>query len=400
MTGATILCAVLAGCAPGLSTESPTDSPTAPVATADPGKTEDWLAGSLVSDVVSGRSVTVNFSGDLLWHENLVLTAERDAEKTGNGNLDFFPQLADLQDYVSAADVAICHSEVPFAPEGGPYSYFPLFAAPSEVVDAIAEVGWDVCTTASNHSLDLGWEGLERTLDAFDAAGIATVGTFRTEADASQPFIFTAENGVKVGIVSHTASLNDMPVPDDKPWVVATMDAEAAVESARLAKEQGADVVIVHMHSGKEYSHVPSPKQTAFAETVTQSDDVDLIIGQHAHVVQPITQVNGTWVFYGSGNLMAASKPSRPYTYEGYLATVRFTENASGGFQVTDLEFVPTLITKFTETRSARVRIIPQSLAGDSASDAFREQMSTSAERTRGFVHSLGAEGLVEVGWP
>ena len=94
---------------------------------------------------------------------------------------DFFPQLASLQAYVTGADLGICHSEVPFAEKDGPFRNYPLFAAPQEIAPAIKQVGWDLCTTASNHTMDAGWEGLVRTIDVHRAAGILTAGSYATE---------------------------------------------------------------------------------------------------------------------------------------------------------------------------------------------------------------------------
>ena len=92
--------------------------------------------------------------------------------------------LAPVAPLIGAADLAICHLETPVAPPGGPYRGYPSFAVQPEIVDALAGAGYDVCSTASNHSLDDGTDGLVRTLDALDAAGIAHTGTYRTQAES------------------------------------------------------------------------------------------------------------------------------------------------------------------------------------------------------------------------
>lgn len=190
-------------------------------------------------DPTGPREFTVNVSGDLLWHDDLWASAELDAaagDSTEGGALDFGPQLASAKDYISTADLAICHSEVPFAEEGGPYGSYPTFSAPPQIAETLAETGFDVCTTASNHTLDAGWDGLVRTVDAHEAAGVETVGSYRSEQDSSAPFLRTVDTEagpVSVGIISQTFSLNGVPLPAGREWSVGMLDAGRAVEQAR-----------------------------------------------------------------------------------------------------------------------------------------------------------------------
>lgn len=266
-----------------------------------------------------------------------------------------------------------------------------MFAAPPAIAQALPEIGWDVCTTASNHSLDAGVAGLERTIEMHSAAGIQTAGTYVTEQARATPVVFTTEDGVRVGIVSATFGTNGIPLPEGKPWSVSLMDIDDVLEQAKRAK-QVSDVVVVHMHAGTEYSSEPDQQQIDFAEAMTQSPDVDLVVGQHAHVVQPITSMNGKWVAYGAGNLIAQSGPPMPVTYDGYLATFTFTEQ-DGEFVSTDAEFAPTFITKYRSATPARVLVISEALAAGRGDVA---ELQASAARTCETVLALGARGLKE----
>ena len=127
-------------------------------------------------------SVTVVMNGDLLWHNTLWYSAKEDAQRRGRGGYDFAPMLAGMKPVIASADMAICHEEVPFAKPGGPYRNYPIFAAPPQVVKAISAIGYDLCTTVSNHCVDQGFAGLTRTLDDLDQAKIKHVGTARTMA--------------------------------------------------------------------------------------------------------------------------------------------------------------------------------------------------------------------------
>lgn len=351
------------------------------------------------------REFTVNVSGDLLWHDDLWASAALDAASaghTGDGALDFGPQLASVRDYISSADLAVCHSEVPFAEEGGPYGSYPTFTAPPQIAETLAETGFDVCTTASNHTLDAGWDGLVRTLDVHEAAGIGTVGSYRSREEAEAPFLRTVETEagpVRVGIVSQTFSLNGMPLPAGREWSVGLLDAGRAVEQARQAREAGADVVLIHLHAGDEYRTEPNAEQLAFVEEVTASGEVDLVFGQHAHWVQPVDIVNGTWVAYGAGNLMAHHELGRPGTYEGAVFQFGFTEadddgQPTGDFEVTSAEYAPTLITPQQGDTPARLLLIP---AERQAHPELADAMDAASERVREAVHLHGVEGLTEL---
>ncbi|NHB85839.1 CapA family protein [Tessaracoccus sp. HDW20] len=206
-------------------------------------------------------------SGDLLWHNTLWQSAKID----GKGDMDFAPQLAGLRDYVSAADLGVCHSELPFAPEGGPYRNYPLFQVPQEIAPAIAATGFDLCTTASNHTMDAGWEGLVRTIEVHHANGILTSGSFASEEAASTPVIFTTDQGVRIAVISQTFGLNGLPKPKGRDWAVNLLDADHAIADAARARAAGADIVAVHMHAGVEYSSSLNAQQRDFAAAVTAS---------------------------------------------------------------------------------------------------------------------------------
>ncbi|NLT30302.1 MAG: CapA family protein, partial [Propionibacterium sp.] len=231
---------------------------------------------------------TVLLAGDLLWHNSLWFSAADDRARTGNGEeFDFLPMFEHIMPLLDEADLSVCHGEVPFAPESGPYTGYPLFAAPPEIAGQLAAMGWDMCTTSSNHSLDQGFDGLTHTLDVYREAGIPTTGTWATEEARNTPVIVTTDEGVKVSIVGGTYGTNGIPAPQGKEWSVAMLDAEDIIARAEAAREAGADIVIAHMHGGDEYVTQPNAQQTSVAEQIVASGTVDLVYGQHVHVVQP-----------------------------------------------------------------------------------------------------------------
>jgi Bacterial capsule synthesis protein PGA_cap len=290
------------------------------------------------------RTATILLGGDLLWHNTVWQSAAEDRARTGAaGRFDFDPMFAALRPLVEGADLAICHEEVPFAPAGGPLHSYPVFAAPHQIAPWIGSMGWDACTTASNHSLDAGVDGIVRTADLLARAGVAHIGTFRSAAERRDPVILTTPAGLRVGIVAATYGLNGYVLPAGQEWAVSELgDADGLLAQAHRARAAGADVVIAHVHWGTEYDHLPNAEQVALAEELAASPDVDLVVGEHAHVVQPITRVNGTWVVYGMGNMVAQSEVGRPEAYEGIAVRVEVTERPGRGWRVSGLSYLPT----------------------------------------------------------
>jgi len=285
------------------------------------------------------RRFSLVMGGDLLWHDTVWQSAAAEARHGESFDLD--PMFADVRPLIAGADLALCHEEVPFAAPGAPLQSYPVFAAPPEIAPWIASMGWDACTTASNHALDQGFDGLVRTASMLEAAGVAHVGTFRTARERRQPVVLTTTDGVRVGLVAGTYGLNGFPLPEGREWSVSMLDVPDLLRQARAARRAGAAVVVVHLHAGYEYDELPSPEQVSAVRRLTRSPDVDLVLGEHAHTVQPITRVNGKWVVYGMGNLVAQQEVTRPETYRGILVRFTFVARPDGSFAVRRAAYVP-----------------------------------------------------------
>ena len=333
-------------------------------------------------------------SGDLLWHNTVLFSAAEDRRKTGKGKeFDFTPMFASIKPVISGADMSICQSEVPFAKAGGPYTGYPSFSAPQEIAPQMATLGFDFCTTTSNHALDQGFTGLKRTIDVWNAAGIGTEGTYATKKDSLTPSIHTTADGIKVAVVGGTYSLNGYREPADAPWAVNELDPDEMLASARRAREAGADIVLAHLHAGNEYVVEPNEQQWDLAKKLTASPDIDLVYGQHAHVVQPITKVNGKWVVFGVGNLVAQHRTYVPRGHEGIIGRFTFTRGTDGGFTVEAAEYIPIYMSHYTAGDPLRVVLVNDELEKGTGD---RKRLLVAREKTREAVLSLGVKGLTE----
>ncbi|MCU1396163.1 MAG: capA2 [Ilumatobacteraceae bacterium] len=339
-----------------------------------------------------GRTFSVAATGDVLTEAAVNNAA---AAAAGPGvRYDFTPVLAAIAPDLHQADLAICHMEIPIGVPGqrpGVYGHSPfggnLIAAPYEVADGLRDAGYDRCSTASNHSNDLGPVGIDTTLDALDAAGITHAGTARTP-DESTPETFVV-NGVRVAHLSYTTYSNTV-LPADAWRLHYTTDPQDVVADVDAARAAGAEVVIVSVHISQELLTAPIPVDRAFITAITRDSHIDLVIEHGPHTIQPLEQVNGTWVYWSVGNLVSgmgwhvAGKYADPRTLDGLLATARFTETSPGRFSVD-----PTPVLICDEHVSRTVYPVTQTLADPSISPDRRDQLEQCLARSLPVVPNL-----------
>jgi len=281
---------------------------------------------------------TVVASGDFLIHSPVWARAQRNA---GGRGYDFRPMVREVRDFVAGADIAVCQLETPLS-ERAPQGY-PVFSAPVQLARAIRWGGWDVCSTASNHTLDLGQWGIDRTIAALNRNDVAYTGSARSARQARQIPILRAK-GVPVAVLAYTQVSNGQREPH--PWSLAEADATQIIRDARRARAQGARAVIVNVHWGEEYQHRPSAAQWDLARRLARSKVVTAVVGQHAHVVQPIRQVEGMWTVFGEGNLISnqsagAGLPAA--SQDGYIARLHLVATDER-VRVERVDYLPTYV--------------------------------------------------------
>lgn len=344
-----------------------------------PGPTHPSAAGA-----PAAKGFTLVASGDVLPHTSVIRQAANDADGDGH---DFRPMFSQVKPLVSAADLALCHMETIYGEEGGPFSGYPAFVSPPAVADALKDAGYDGCSTASNHTLDDGADGLRRTLDRFDKVGLKHAGSARTAAEAATPTLYEA-GSAKVAHLAYTYDTNGYPLPEGRPWAVNLMEQDKIVTDARAARKAGADVVLVSLHWGTEWETEPDAKQLSLGKALTASQtggrpDIDMILGTHAHIPQPYEKVNGTWIVYGMGDQVAGEMFNHSGARDmrgnyGSIGRFTFAPPAAPGqrWQVTTAEFVPQMM----DLPGGKVVNLPRSLAEqpgrsdyESARDAITE---------------------------
>jgi len=361
--------------------EQPTQAPPTQTATPPPPPPPDAV-------------FTIMTGGDVLPHATVIRTALEDGT---DGAYDFVPMLAATQEWTSGADLAICNMEVPLAPPGTSPSGYPVFGAPDELAHNLRELGWDGCSTATNHTLDRGMAGASHTLDVFDEVGLGHAGSARDaeEAETAQWYELEREGQrIRVANIAATYGTNGIPLPE--PWVVELIDAERLIDQATRAREAGADLVVASIHCCSEYRGQPDPEQVDLAQQLADSGVIDLYVGHHAHVPQPIEKLSGgpddegMWVIYGLGNFISNQDENCcvPQTATGLLATATVVKPHDEPARVREVEW-----TAVTVDRLGRQRLhVLAELAASDRPDGLTLSDERIASRYEGVREVVGSQ--------
>ena len=234
---------------------------------------------SVVSLLQSNLTVNLTFVGDAMQHAPQLAAAQQP-----DGTYDYSPCFQHIEDDVAWADLAVVNLECPLG--GKPYTGYPCFSAPDSYAMQLRDVGFDLFLTANNHCLDRRDKGLVRTCQMLDSLGIPHIGTYRNqqERDRIIPYIVNVK-GMKIAFLDYTYGTNGIPIQGDV--IVDFIDQQRIADDIALARERGAHAICVNLHWGIEYQLKPVASQRTLADWLV-SQGVDLIIGGHPHVVEPM----------------------------------------------------------------------------------------------------------------
>jgi hypothetical protein len=326
-------------------------------------------------------SFSMLFSGDTLIHRPIVTQA---ANYAGGNGYEFAPMFARIAPLVSSVDVAVCHMETPVAPPGEALSGHPVYGVPVEVLAAVAGAGYDRCSSASTHSLDRGMKGIDATVNGMEKVGLGNSGMARTQAE-SEPQVFTT-NGVKMAHLSYSFGFNDFKPPAGQEWRVRYIEPTRIINDARTARARGAEFVFVSLHWGEEKSHKVTTSQRQIAEAVTKSGVVDLIVGHHVHVVQPIEKINNTWVVFGLSNIISnlpGGDEAWPLSsQDGIIATIDVAPKSGGGWDVAKPVVYPTWV----DHHGYLVRLVKPDIDDPATPQDIMADLRASLKRTTDIV--------------
>ncbi|MDO5520552.1 MAG: CapA family protein [bacterium] len=277
--------------------------------------------------------------GDDLIHTQVISSGKR---SDGSYNFDHLYQ--NLKQEISSADIAVVNQETVLGGKSLGYSGYPAFNSPTEVGDALVKAGFDVVLQATNHSMDKGEKGMQNTLDYWKTKkGITVLGANETKKEQDTVKV-VEKNGIKIAMLNYTYGLNGLPLPADRKYMVNLLDEKKIKKDVAQAK-QISDFVVVFVHWGTEYEYEPDSQQKKYTDVFAEAG-VDLVIGSHPHVVEPVkwvTSSNGhkMLVYYSLGNFVSGQ--SEAPRMLGGLAKVIIHKDADGKTSIKDASITPTV---------------------------------------------------------
>jgi poly-gamma-glutamate capsule biosynthesis protein CapA/YwtB (metallophosphatase superfamily) len=252
----------------------------------------------------SVSEIAINLVGDLMCHLPQTTNA-----KLTNGTYDFNPSFEYIKPYLQDADITIGNLETTFAGTNQPYAGYPAFNSPDEYCTALKNAGFDFLVTANNHSMDTREAGLLRTIDVIKKHNLGYAGTYLNQRDHDSIRIVNVK-GVKLGILNYTYGTNgSYPISDHK-YMLNVIDSAGIVASVKLAKLNGADIVLVFYHMGLENVTEPTQAQNDAVRFALEAG-ATLVIGAHPHMIGPTKKIyseaiNDTaFVAYSLGNFLS-----------------------------------------------------------------------------------------------
>ena len=371
-------------------TEMPTET-TEPPVTTEPPQPETVVA-----------TATIASQGDLLMHKPVFDTCRQ-----GDGSYNFESIFRYSKDLIASYDYALANLETTFGGDDFVYQGNPAFNCPDELADSVVEAGYDMLLTANNHCGDTMKAGVIRTLEHTRSKGLATLGTQLNDQEPKHAIVDI--NGIKVGMVCYSwaynyngssVSMNGLtPIKDEgiinfftnaNPDKLYT-ECKAIME---WMKGEGAEATMIFIHWGNEYELTENALQRKIAQNLCDIG-FDVIVGGHAHVVQPMALLESTVdpehktvCIYSVGNAVSnqrngyISAAPAYYTEDGALFEVTFEKYSDGKVYVAGTDVIPTWVNMHTTGGVKEYNILP---LADSTRESWRETFNLN-DNTMGFA--------------
>lgn len=317
-----------------------------------------------IIEVEEVKNITIASVGDIMMHEAQIKSGSLD-----NGNYDYSIMFKSIKPYIEQADFAIGNLETTLAGIEKKYTGYPMFNAPEILAKNIKDAGFDMVTTANNHSLDRNFYGVVKTIENLDKAGLLHIGTYKTKEDSETIFVEDIK-GVKVAFLVYTYGTNGLVVP--QKFAVNLIDRSRIFEDIKKAKSLNVDMIITSMHFGNEYQTTQNKTQEDLVNFLFKNG-VDIVLGSHPHVLQPVElkkvkDVYGVdkerFVIYSQGNIVA-NMPNR-YKNSGVIVNLNIKKDKNGT-NIDKVEYIPTMVDSFYNANAKKTtfEILPIFSVGD-----------------------------------
>ncbi|HIW32867.1 MAG TPA: CapA family protein [Candidatus Paenibacillus intestinavium] len=311
--------------------------------------------------------------GDIMSHTPQLPGAYNNETDTYDFNPFFEPISSILED----GNWVMANLETPVAGSEFGYTGYPTFNAPTELAEALWNAGFNLLSTANNHSLDKGEKGLLRTLENVHTIGFTTVGT-AASLEESQTSTIIEHNDIAMGVLSYTYGTNGIPIPAGKDYLVNLIDKDKIIADMNQLRADGAEVITIALHFGNEYQTQPSDEQKSLARELIAAG-ADIIAGSHPHVLQPYEMLSTFdedgnerqgLIIYSMGNFISNQRgESKDY---GVIYKVNIRKHyESGAIELTNVEATPTWVHRYKPDSYNRYRILPVAETLESRDDSL-----------------------------
>jgi poly-gamma-glutamate synthesis protein (capsule biosynthesis protein) len=291
----------------------------------------------------STTNIRLAVVGDLMCH-----SPQFEAAKVSGDSFDFSLSFGRIKKYISSADFAFGNLETVVAGNKIPLAGYPRFNTPPEFLSAIKNAGFDLLITANNHALDQGEYGLKQTIKNIEENNLSYEGTFLSQRDRDSIRIFNVK-GIRISILAYSYGTNGNPIPKDKNYLINLINFKLIKNDIEKAREEKAQVVIVYLHFGKEYSRLPIQSQEVTVDSIINFG-ADIILGSHPHVIEPANfyktknaKLDSGFVIYSLGNFI--SNQRWRYSDSGTILYINIAKNNnSDSIKIKNVEYVPTWV--------------------------------------------------------
>lgn len=329
--------------------------------------------------VVKVGTATIAATGDILMHKPCI-----NPGKQADGSYDFAPYFTHVQDYVGRADYAVANLETTLAGLNGGYSYsgYPNFNCPDGIVSSLKAAGFDMLLTANNHTYDTQTLGFFRTQQVIAENGMDHIGT-KPDAEADS-YLIKEINGIRIGMINYTYETNSHPdkvglnggadLKENEKGLINVFlkddvegfkkDLEKNIADMRA---DGAEAIVLYIHWGEEYQTKQNSQQKKMAQAACDLG-VDVIVGGHPHVLQPMDLLESTAdpnhktvCLYSTGNALSnqrlgnISYVKTAHTEDGILFSFSFAKYSDGTVRVENVELLPLWVNMYTSKETNKV---------------------------------------------
>lgn len=302
-------------------------------------------------------TVTIAAAGDVIMHAG----PRKAGFNEETGIYDFSGIFDEIKGEIQSADFGMINLETTLAGKEQKYTGYPRFNSPDEIADALKNAGFNIITTANNHTLDRNAHGVLRTLKVLKEKRLIPLGTYESQDD-SKKLLTLDKNGIKITFLAYTYGTNGIPVPKDMPYIVNIIDEQKILSDLEKAREVS-DAIVVYLHYGDEYQRTPSKFQKDLSYKILENG-ADIIVGSHPHVIQPSEvykqemsdgQIVKKYIAYSLGNFVSGQR--FPYTEEGNILKFTFEKDLENGeTYLKDVNEINTWVDKFI--RDGKMRYV------------------------------------------